>query len=410
MMKRRFLALCLLLITIIFARADSQQASNDPILIIVLMVKNEASVIRETLKPFVDVITQNTENNNQQKLAFFIFDTGSTDGTIPVTKKYFEENHVQHATIQEEPFIDFATSRNHALERAQSAYPTATFMLMLDAEWYMNNVQGLLEFCQAHKTDTCNSYLVRIMNTYIDFYTPRLVRCKSGVHFVGVVHEVLSEVSFKKVSPDCFFEWRAGNLGREKSQARWLRDLNLLLKEHEKNPHDPRTAFYIAQTYHCLDDLTNARTWYERRSLMPGWSEENFVARYRLAQICEALGDWTHAQSHYTAAFSLRPCRAEPLIKLAEHYLKTNELDLCYLYSRRAVEIPYPENDILLIDKDLYNYTRYDLLGISAWYVGEYELGKQAVMHALLMQPEDQRLKSNLNFYLMHEAKSCHAR
>jgi len=416
MKKRCFVVLFFLLITIVPVRADNQtnnSDNSDPLLVVVLMVKNEANVIRETLKPFIDAVAPNTTNTTKNqtnsstnnKLSFFIFDTGSTDDTIAVTKKYFEDNHVHNAVIKQENFIDFATSRNRALTCAQESFPHASFMLMPDAEWYMHNVESLIQFCESHKTDTCMSYLVRIMNPAIDFYTPRLIRCRSGIHFIGAVHEVLSEATCQKVSQDCFFEWAAGAQGQEKTQKRWLRDLGLLLHEHEKNPQDPRPVFYVAQTYDCLNDLKNARVWYERRIAMPGWAEENFIARYRLAQVCEALGDWPQAQCHYFSAFSLRPCRAEPLVRLAQHYWNTGEVDVCFLLSRRAVEIPYPETDILFIDKELYNYTRHDLLGISAWYVGENKLGKEAVLKALKERPDAPHLHANLGFYLSREAK-----
>jgi len=420
MMKKYCLLLSLLLITLATVKAhnptvppnnqpsqasDNQNNYSDPLLVVVLMVKNEMNVIKATLRPYVEAVA----NGVGKKLSFFVFDTGSTDNTIPVTKQYFEENNLHNAVIMQEPFIDFATSRNRALQLAQETFPHASFMLMPDAEWYMHNVEGLIQFCEIHKNNPCNSYLVRIMNAAIDFYTPRLIKCRSGIHFIGRVHEVLNEVTRQTVSSDCFFEWAAGAQGQEKTKKRWLRDLGLLLQDYEHNPFDPRTVFYVAQTYECLGDLNNAREWYERRITMHGWDEENFIARYRLAQICETLGDWPQAQCHYLTAFSQRPSRAEPLVRLAQHYWNLREINLCYLFSRRAVEIPYPQRDILFIDKPLYNYTRYDLLGISAWYVGEYKLGKEAVLQALKAWPDAPHLLSNLNLYLSQDVKAVPA-
>jgi len=356
------------------------------------MVKNEASVMCDTLKPFIDTCMT-------EPLAFFIFDTGSTDSTMAITQQYFEENNVHNTVIKQEPFIDFATSRNRALELAEQAFPAASFMLMLDAEWYLHNVAGLIDFCHVHKTDTNTSYLMRIMSTSLDFYTPRLIRCRSGVQFVGKVHEVLNQVSNIKAPQNCFFIWNPSAAGQEKSRKRWLRDLDNLLKVHKETPQDPRTTFYIAQTYQCLNDLENARIWYELRTKMPGWDEENFMAHYRLAQVNESLNCWDRALANYLEAFSLRHCRAEPLVRLAEHYYKTGELALCFLFSQRAAQIPYPAQDVLFIDKELYTYTRYDLLGISAWYMGEYELGKEAIIKALEAHPEATHLHTNFVFY-----------
>jgi len=394
-MRQKFLVLFFSLISIITIRADSQKKNYDPLLTVVLMVKNEASVIQDTLQPFVDAVI----NDAEKKISFLIFDTGSTDSTMLVAKQYFKENCVDNAVIRQEPFIDFSASRNRALQLAEEAFPNACFMLMPDAEWYMHNVSVLLQFCQRHQNDRHNSYLVRIMNPSIDFYTPRLIRCHTGVHFVGAVHEVLNVGSYEKVPQDCFFEWAAQAHGIEKSRKRWSHDLTLLLKDFERNPFDPRTVFYMGQTYECLNDLKNAALWYRLHLTIPASDEEHFIARYRLAQIDEKLGNWDQALSNYLMAFSMRPCRAEPLIRLSQHYLQTGEMDLCYLFSRRAVEIPYPDKEILFIDKELYDYTRYDHLGISAWYVGEYEIGKEAVLQALTVAPDAPHLQRNLDFY-----------
>jgi tetratricopeptide (TPR) repeat protein len=227
-----------------------------------------------------------------------------------------------------------------------------------------------------------------------------LIRCRSKAHFVGVVHEVIMPITTKKVSPDVYFEWGYSKQGIEQSRRRWVRDYDLLLREFHRNPKDPRTVFYLGQTKACLGQLQEACQWYELRATMLGWNEETFITYYRLAQTYEALGNWDQAQKNYLKAFSMRPNRAEPLVQLAQHYLNTGEKELCFLFSRRAVEIPYPHTDLLFIDKELYNYTRYDLLGISAWYVNEFELGKKAVLQALETAPNAPHLQRNLELYL----------
>lgn len=362
----------------------------DPLLVIVIMIKNEASVIKQTLQPYVDAGLN----------SFLVLDTGSTDDTVLVTKKFFEENHVNRAVIKQEPFVDFATSRSRALQLAQESFPNACFMLMPDAEWYMNNVKSLVKFCELNKYGAEASYLVHIICGQLDYYVRRLIRCHTNTYFVGSVHEELNNISLKKVSTDCFFDWRPSTYGQEKSQKRWTRDCAILLKEYEKDPNNARTVFYLAQTYACLGDLKNACFWYERRTKMLGWDEENFIAYYKLAQVYEALGEWDKALAAYFKALSLRPCRAEPLVRLAQHYLDTGDKELCFLFAQRAVELPYPSSDVLFIEKEMYDYTRYDLLGASAWYVGQFNLGEKAVLNAINAHPNERRLYKNLECYV----------
>lgn len=368
---------------------------GQPLLVAVLMVKNEALVITETLQPFVDGGVTD----------YLIFDTGSTDGTQEVVSTFFKENGLSNFHIVQEPFIDFSTSRNHALDAAQSLFPHATFMIMPDAEWYMHNTHGLLQFCSDHQHDCQPAYLVPIRSTTLSFFTSRLIRCRAGVRFVGSVHEVLNTLTSVTLPQDIYFEWRPSQKGMEKSTQRWQRDRDLLLKSYEQNPADPRTLFYLAQTYDCLGDSENAYAFYKKRDEMQGWPEENFITKFRLGGVAQKLAPKDDANvcppstQHYLAAYAARPQRAEPLINMAQYYLDKGQMHLAFLFAARAAQIPYPEKDILFVEKYLYDFVRYDILGRCAWYVGEYELGEWAMRQALRIKPDETYLQRNLKFY-----------
>jgi tetratricopeptide (TPR) repeat protein len=377
----------------------------DPLLVAVLMVKNEAKVMEATLQPYVDGGVE----------YFVIFDTGSTDGTQEVTKSFFERYpHCKGHVIQSQ-FIDFATSRNQALDAAQELYPDATFMLMPDAEWYMHDVQGLLDFCRTHEHDKDPSYLLCIRGATLTFYTARLIRRSSGTRFVGVVHEVLDQSTRITLPENIYFAWSPGSEGVKKSYARWIRDRNLLLKSYNDNPYDPRTVFYLAQTYECIGDHEHAYEYYKKRLDVEGWDEENFVNYYRLGRVATALEEKNKKSTvkvphdspvlHYLQAFSYRPSRAEAIIKIAEYYLNKGDMHLAYLFASRAAQVPYPSKDILFVEKYLYDYTRYDVLGIAAWYVGEYTIGEWAVRQALKVKPDAPHLHGNLKLYLDRKNK-----
>ena len=156
------------------------------------MVKNEADVIQATLQPFLDAGID----------SFLILDTGSTDNTISLIRKIFDDYNIGHGYIVEQPFVDFATSRNYALQCAEEQFPTAHFFLMPDAEWYMNNVSGLLEFCRNMLSAEHNSYLIQMRNSddSFRFAQQRLLRAHKGLRFVGVVHETPNQGTSMHVS------------------------------------------------------------------------------------------------------------------------------------------------------------------------------------------------------------------
>ncbi len=135
------------------------------------------------------------------------------------------------------------------------------------------------------------------------------------------------------------------------------------------------------------------------------WKNRAFLDYYELARRLDKLSQtdplqWTLALSYYLKAFESACYRAEPLVHIAQHYYETSNMPLTYLFAERACQLPmlevYADEDI----KKMYVYTRYDLLGIAAWYVQEFEIGENALKIALKYYPDDKRLKSNLQFYL----------
>jgi hypothetical protein len=366
-----------------------EQKISDPLLAIVIMVKNEALVIEETLQPFFEAGIQH----------YLIFDTGSTDGTVSLTLELFEKYNIKHGHVVEKPFVDFAISRNQALQAAEEIFPHANFFFMIDAEWYVKNVPGLITFCKAYKNSKEDLFHVRLGRQDYKNYIPRLFKAHKGICFCGAVHEYINKIATIKVPDDSYIYWNPSRLGVEKSRQRWYRDCDLLLKEHDKNPEDARTVFYLAQSYDCLNNFEQARYWYEKRCEMIGFHEETYMAHIRVAQAYRNLDNWPKALFYFIRAYSLNPRRVEPLICLADYYLKQNNFAVSYMFALQAVKVEQSSDYVLFINQVDYDYTRYDILGIVAWYVGEYEEGKKAVLKALEHSPDSTHLLSNLALY-----------
>ena len=220
----------------------------------------------------------------------------------------------------------------------------------------------------------------------------------------GVVHEAPERPASVKVPDPVYFEVKPTSYGVEKSQRRWRQDVELLTKEFKKNENDPRTTFYLAQTFECLGELEKAYQFYQYREQLSGWDEENFITLFRLGCLAERLGPierssaWSTAMDYYLKAFSQRPHRIEPLVKIAEHYWPDN-IQTCYLFIRHAYDIPYPKSDLLFIEKEMYDYTRYEIMSRAAWYMGEYALGEEATLLALKAHSEMEHLHKNLELY-----------
>jgi len=376
-------------------------------LAVIIMVKNEAGVIVQTLEPFVTAGVD----------CFFVYDTGSQDGTQNIIRNYFEKKNKKHAYLIEEPFVDFATSRNRCLDLAEELFPHVHFFLMIDAEWYMHGIDELLHFCALQKNyiqegTVGGCYAIRLLTAQdgIDNYATRLFRNGKNARYSGVVHEAVQQATSGFLPYSTYFEYRPAQNGINKSRERFMRDYYLLKNYLEKNPSDERTLFYLAQTCQFLDRWEEAIEYYKKRAELGAVSEERYLALYRIGCAIEYILYGNHdfmETSHtpydminyYLAAHTMLPHRIEPLVRLALYYIHLQQYPVAYLFALRATQLPYPLHDTLFVEKKLYDYVRYDLLGQCALYVGEYEIGKKAVLAALEQNPDASHLHYNLSLY-----------
>lgn len=405
----KHIKLCWLIIGVLITHvvyAQEKELKQDPLLVVALMIKNEAPVIADTLTPMVTAGID----------SFLIFDTGSTDDTIEKVDQFFSDNGIRNYVIIQESFVDFATSRNRALDLVDEYFPQATFILMPDAEWLVYNGEQLLSFCKDHKNDYHSSYRIRMVhNGSLEFYVDRLIRRSCHCRFKSPVHEYLVSPSVMTTPADIYFVMNTTQYGAEKTRNRWKRDVGYLLKAYAEEPTNARTAFYLGQTYACLGDKDNAFRFYQLRSQLPSWAEEDYETVYRLGETVEDLAlkdtnhqtiyDWPLALWYYLQAYSMRPCRIEPLIRIAQHYMQQGDYSIAFIFAWRAFETPYPTHEILFVSKEMYNYTRYDIVAQCGLKIGQYEKALEAIHKAFEYYPEDQHFQELFTIYQEHLIK-----
>ncbi len=367
--------------------------SNQPLLVIVLMIKNEESSIEETLS----CLFQGGISH------YIILDTGSEDKTVQLTQDFIH-HHQLNGYVIEEPFVDFSTSRNRALTLAKQHFPDATFFLMPDAEWYLRNPRALLKFCEQEKNTDTALYSIKAKMSSLEFYVARLFRASQHILFKGLVHESPDFYTNSKVPNSVYFDILPTPKGIEASKKRWQNDCKILLKAYQNNPDDSRQVFYLAQTYECLGELEKAYLFYQERAKLTGWDEENYMTLYRLGCLALKLNQtsgiytWSTAMNYFLQAFSLRPHRIEPLIQIADYYWPS-QIPTCYLFAQYAYNIPFPIDDKLFIETEFYRYTRYEIMSRCAWHMGNFELGEMATKQALEVYPNVEHLLKNLALY-----------
>ncbi len=160
-----------------------------PLLSLVAILKNERSCIGRTLdsvKPWVD--------------RWYVLDTGSTDGT---QKFVLESMQPLSGVLVEEPFVDFAASRNRVLELVEThVNPLPIFTLMLSADEVLVGGDKLREYLEAHRDAPHGAYTIWLHSGGSSrTLSPRIFRTSGGWRYVGDPHEVPEGPVGERIGP-----------------------------------------------------------------------------------------------------------------------------------------------------------------------------------------------------------------
>jgi FkbM family methyltransferase len=358
---------------------DTTQLGHErPLLGLVMIVKNEARRIVEVLASYRSYID-----------AWTILDTGSTDGTQDLIRKELDGIA---GTLHEEPFVDFATSRNRALE----LHGTATMFSIMPNGDVLSGGPELRTFLEAHRRDFAGAYRVRISPGH--YYHPLVMRTGMGWRYKWRTHECAMGPHVGSTIPDVFVNRDRGARSDEEWRARWTRDLDLLNRDRAEDPSDPRPYFYLGQTHECLGQFAQALPFFERRAEMGGYFDEVFEAKFRIGKMKEKLDrPWAEIQQAYLEAYAHDPRRAEPLYAISEHWYNKGLHAISRIFAVAAAETPKPPTDLFL-DEDVYTWKSADRAAISSFYSGHKEDSRYWADIALSWSPNDERLRSNRAF------------
>ena len=229
---------------------------------VLLMVKNEHKRLHITLESI-----KNFANS------LVIYDTGSTDNTIEICQNFCKVNNVPLRLKQGE-FVDFSISRNVALDFADS-FEYINYILLLDTNDELKGGEILRKIAEEYMEKDKSAFLVSqewFSGTTNKYYNVRFIKAHKGWRYQGSVHEYIcneDKVEDKKVDKlqiEQLYIYQDRTKDDDKTSKRFERDEVLLKKEYLKNPNEPRTVFYLAQTYSCLKDTENAYYYYKLRS------------------------------------------------------------------------------------------------------------------------------------------------
>ena len=241
------------------------------LLSIVMMVKNEERYLDKTLFAL----------NNLRKdidTELIILDTGSTDNTVEIAKKYTDK--VYFAKWND----NFADMRNISI-----SYASGEWILILDADEKLTNYDKLKEFFNSELHKKHNSATIELKNIldkkekrYCLAPLLRMFKNVDGFGYDGAIHEQPRYKGPVYNNIASFDHYGYMYEDEEIRQKKTDRNTKLLLEEIEKKPNHPYTnyqlgksyvsslryneaLFYIEKSYNLYKQNGRSKSWRKRR-------------------------------------------------------------------------------------------------------------------------------------------------
>lgn len=362
-----------------------------------MIVKNETPVLGRLFASLKDIIDY-----------YVIADTGSTDGTPEFIQQETDRYNIP-GTVLHHDWVNYGHNRNLALQGVyKKKWPG--WVLFIDAD------EELACFDPAvfSKLEPGITYRMKKHHGSLRYSLSNLVDVsRTRWQWQGVVHEYLEHVGGRVKYQDMDAAWiiyHAGEGVRSRGVSdakKYLADAALLEKECQRKPDDARSRFYLAQSYADAGRPRQALEQYLIRARMPGWAEENFVARLRAARLTEQLQKPADEIIRaFRKAHAMRPSRAEALHDLAAYYRKQGQYENAYEQAKKAAALPLPD-DTLFVQRDIYDWRILDEIGVSGYWTGRYIEARDACSIILKRHERKkiqldaktvQRIQENLRF------------
>ena len=344
---------------------------NLPRICLNMIVKNESKVILECLESVVGFIDY-----------YVINDTGSTDGTQKIIKDFFDSKKIKGEIIEHEfrtckchgkqykkyKWFHFGWNRDYALKKC---FGKSQYIFFIDAD---DIVTGEMRFPKDLDAD---QYYLCIQGGNQIYYRPQLIRNDPAIEWFWEygLHEILSGkniiISYKLLGDYAIHSRRLGN--RNEDPLKYHKDIECLTELVAEFPTNWRYLRYLAQSYFDIGDWNNAIIYYKNVLEHETIQDVLYTSRYNIAMAhVNKKAELIDIVRTFEECAEKHPDRAEPLYYLCNYFNSVEEYEKAYKYGRKGLGIPFPNNSLVYIDKDVYDYKLLDELVFCASELKKY--------------------------------------
>lgn len=329
-----------------------------------------------------------------------IIDTGSTDNTIDVVKRFMLE-HKWPGKIYYSPFVDFGRTRTLA---AKVAYNCGDYLCLTDADYKWRLPESSSSFLYTMDKDV---YRIGTVGGCI-YYRPHLIRSTVKFCYRRRTHEYIDLPG--GITTADLTDLMIDHIGDGGYKAdKFIRDRKLLMLDlKEYGEDDGRSLFYLAQTDRCAGAPADAWEWYQKRARIRDWVEEVYYSLYQCASCSRDLKrPLVHWMRECLEAFIIQPARSESLYDMVLHLTDRNHKLACAVGSLTFFN-DFPGTGCLFIDDAIHRWSYWYRMSIACGYCPEYRLAGFYMLRRLITErkypadSQDSFMQNNLSFYLQY--------
>lgn len=324
--------------------------------------------------------------SNQEADIRLVCDTGSSDETV----KLLKEQGVTVIPISVMPWR-FDIARNTALNLLPADVDVCIWQ-DLDEEL----LPGWREQLETNWAEGVTIANHRYRNNNNPWQWHSKIHARHNCRWVGPVHETLDWFVDEHAIwlPELYLDEHQDVTKDRKSY------LNLLLKKIAEGDDNWRTYYFLANDYvnqNQINEAIDARKKSYDRAVDEGPVIRSYVAR-NIAKNYLDLGDRDSAYKWLKTSVDESDER-ENWFFMADYFYSLQDWDQCYIAAKKCISIT-TKRDGFTNDERAWGHQIFDYASLSAYNIGLYEKAVEFGKQAVELCPNDERLKTNLNFFL----------
>lgn len=319
----------------------------------------------------------------------YVLDTGSTDKTISMLK----DLGVNVAVKEIKPWR-FDVARNESLKLVPE---DCDICVCIDIDEVIS--KGWRKKLEEIWDDNTN-HLRYIYNwshddngkPLVSFYYEK-IHARNGFKWIYPVHEVLEfsgEKEVFKTTEEIVVDHYPDST---KSRSNYLPLLELSVKE---NPDNDRNMHYLGREYMFHGKYNEAIDMLIKHLNLKSatWKDERCASMRFIARCYKYLKRYDEAKMWLDKAINEAPYLRDPYVERAMLEYELNNFEDVKKYCLLALEIKN-HTKTYINEPFSWNYTIYDLLSISEFYLGNIESSLKWINKATKMEPNNERLINN---------------